>query len=94
MFDFTTKDNPRISNGVTATVRVIDGTVALTFFRQLVPRIEYPLRSSLLMDQSYSSIATGIKFYKLSSASIYKTIFLFFRVNCELVPLVTFVTYL
>ena len=40
MFDFTTKDNPRISNGVTATVRVIEGTVALTFFKQLFPRIE------------------------------------------------------
>ena len=60
MFDFTTKDNPRISNGVTATVRVIEGTVALTFFKQLVPRSEYPLRSSELIDHGYSSIATGI----------------------------------
>ena len=94
MFDFTTKDNPRISNGVTATVKVIEGTVALTFFKQLVPRIEYPIRSSELIDHGYSSIATGIKFYKLSSASIYKTIFLFFSVNYELVPFVTFVTYL
>jgi len=59
-FAFTTNDNPTTSTGVTASVNVIDGTVALGFFVHLFPRKEYPLKSSLLIDQGYSSIATGI----------------------------------
>ena len=43
-----------------ASVNVILGTVAFTVLQHLLPLIEYPFKSNLLMDQGYSSIATGI----------------------------------
>jgi len=66
-----------------ASVNVILGTVAFTVLQHLVPLIEYPFRSSLLIDQGYSSIATGIYPCKFNSARMYNTIFLFFLVIKE-----------
>ena len=58
--DFTTNDKPNTSYGVTARVKVIEGTVAFGFLQHFLPLNEYPLLSNLFTDQGYSSIATGI----------------------------------
>ena len=60
MLEFTTNDNPTISVGEVARVNVIEGTVAFGFLQDFLPLNEYPLKSSLLIDHGYSSIATGI----------------------------------
>jgi hypothetical protein len=79
--DFTTKDNPITSYGVTARVNVIDGTVAFGFLQHFLPLKEYPLLSNLFTDQGYSSIATGIYPLMLRSARRYNTIFLLILVK-------------
>ena len=43
-----------------AKVKVMLGTVALEYLQQTYPLYEYPLRSNLLTDHDYSSIAIGI----------------------------------
>jgi len=66
-----------------ASVNVILGTVAFTVLQHLLPLIEYPFKSNLLMDQGYSSMATGMYPYRFNSASMYNDIFLFFLVVKE-----------
>ena len=85
-FDFTTKDNPITSSGVTASVKLIEGTVALGVLQHFLPLKEYPLRSNLLTDQGCSSIATGIYPLRFKSARRYKTIFLFMKVKLDIAP--------
>ena len=77
-----------------ASVKVILGTVAFTVLQHLEPRIEYPFKSNLLMDQGYSSIATGIYPCMFNSTRMYNIIFLFFLVTKEYAPPATSVAYL
>ena len=70
ILEWTTKDNPMTSSGDTASVKVILGVVALIFLQHFFPLSEYPLRSSLLTDQGYSSNATGMYPLRFNSASI------------------------
>ena len=67
------------------------GTVAFTLLQHFCPLNEYPLRSSLLIDQGYWSIAIGMYPSKLNSASRYRIIFLFIKVNLLVAPAATLV---
>ena len=92
--EFTTKERPITWTGVTASVNDIEGTVAFGFLQHFLPRKEYPLKSSLLMDHGYSSIATGIYPCRFNSASMYRTIFLLRIVNLLVAPFGTMVAIL